>query len=112
MTREAFICEGVRTPIGRFGGALSSVRPDDLAAYAIKETVARALGLDQTAIDDVIFGNANQVVDADPQDRDLAVEEGDVGVLVQEVPDRHQGGQDVVEINLGKVGQILQVGLC
>ncbi len=60
MTREAFICEGVRTPIGRFGGALSSVRPDDLAAYAIKETVARALGLDQTAIDDVIFGGANQ----------------------------------------------------
>ena len=60
MTREAFICEGVRTPIGRFGGALSSVRPDDLAAYAIKETVARALGLDQTAIDDVIFGGANE----------------------------------------------------
>ena len=37
---EAYLCEGLRTPIGRFGGSLSSVRPDDMLAHAIRETVA------------------------------------------------------------------------
>ncbi|MCT8971165.1 3-oxoadipyl-CoA thiolase [Microbaculum marinisediminis] len=58
--REAFICEGVRTPIGRYAGSLAQVRPDDLAAHAIKEVMARASGLPGEAIDDVIFGCANQ----------------------------------------------------
>lgn len=56
---EAFVVGGVRTPIGRYGGALAQVRPDDLAALVIAELVART-GVDPAAIDDVIFGAANQ----------------------------------------------------
>jgi acetyl-CoA C-acetyltransferase len=56
---EAFVVGGVRTPIGRYGGALAHVRPDDLAALVIRELVART-GVDPSAIDDVIFGDANQ----------------------------------------------------
>ncbi|GAA3892051.1 thiolase family protein [Leifsonia kafniensis] len=56
---EAFVVGGVRTPIGRYGGALAQVRPDDLAALVIRELVART-GVDPSAIDDVIFGDANQ----------------------------------------------------
>lgn len=56
---EAFLCEGLRTPIGRYGGALSSVRPDDLLADVVKSVVASAPGLDPVAISDVIMGNAN-----------------------------------------------------
>ncbi len=56
---QAFILSAVRTPIGRYGGALSSVRPDDLAALAIKEAVTRAR-VDGAAIEDVILGCANQ----------------------------------------------------
>lgn len=55
---EAFLVGGVRTPVGRYGGALSGVRPDDLAALAIREAVARA-GIDPGEIDEVILGNAN-----------------------------------------------------
>ena len=57
---EAFICDYVRTPIGRFGGALSSVRTDDLAAEPIKALMARHPALDWQAVDDVIYGCANQ----------------------------------------------------
>ncbi len=57
---EAFICDYVRTPIGRFGGALSSVRPDDLGAIVLKALVERNPGVDFEAVEDVIFGNANQ----------------------------------------------------
>jgi 3-oxoadipyl-CoA thiolase len=57
---EAFICDYVRTPIGRFGGSLSSVRADDLGAVPLKALMARHAGLDLSAIDDVIFGCANQ----------------------------------------------------
>jgi len=57
---EAYICDYVRTPIGRFGGALSSVRADDLGAVPLKALVARNNGLDGEAVDDVIFGCANQ----------------------------------------------------
>ena len=55
---EAFLVGGARTPVGRYGGALSSVRPDDLAALAIKAAVERA-GIDPADVDEVIFGNAN-----------------------------------------------------
>ncbi|MBE0009501.1 MULTISPECIES: thiolase family protein [unclassified Arthrobacter] len=55
---EAFLVGGVRTPVGRYGGALSGVRPDDLAALAIREALARA-GIDPGEIDEVILGNAN-----------------------------------------------------
>ena len=57
---EAFICDYVRTPIGRFGGALSSVRPDDLATVPPKALMARNASVDWSRIDDVIFGCANQ----------------------------------------------------
>ncbi len=57
---EAFICDYVRTPIGRFGGVLASVRPDDLAAVPIKALLARHPGTDWAALDDVILGCANQ----------------------------------------------------
>jgi acetyl-CoA acetyltransferase family protein len=57
--RPVFICAGARTPIGRYGGALSTVRPDDLAAHVLKAAVARA-GLDPDAVDEVWMGCANQ----------------------------------------------------
>ncbi|WP_386168930.1 3-oxoadipyl-CoA thiolase [Sulfitobacter pontiacus] len=57
---DAFICDAQRTPIGRFGGALSSVRADDLAAAPIAALMARNPDLDWSKIDDVIFGCANQ----------------------------------------------------
>ena len=57
---QAYICDYIRTPIGRFGGALSSVRPDDLAALPIKALMARNRSVDWQALDDVIFGCANQ----------------------------------------------------
>ena len=58
--RDAFICDGIRTPIGRYGGALAGVRADDLAAIPLRELLSRNPGLDPVAIDDVIFGCANQ----------------------------------------------------
>ena len=57
---EAFICDYVRTPIGRFGGVLSGVRTDDLAALPLKALMARHAAVDFAAIDDVILGCANQ----------------------------------------------------
>jgi 3-oxoadipyl-CoA thiolase len=57
--REAWIIDGVRTPIGRHGGGLAPVRPDDLAAVTIEALVART-GVDPNALDDVIFGCTNQ----------------------------------------------------
>lgn len=57
---EAFICDAVRTPIGRYGGSLSSVRADDLAAVPLRTLVERNAGVDWQAVDDVIFGCANQ----------------------------------------------------
>ncbi|HET6231681.1 MAG TPA: acetyl-CoA C-acyltransferase [Longimicrobiaceae bacterium] len=59
MNREAFIVDACRTPVGRHGGALASVRPDDLAATVIKALVQRT-GIDPSLVDDVIFGCANQ----------------------------------------------------
>ena len=58
--REAFICDYIRTPIGRFGGALSSVRPDDLGAMPLRALMTRNAGIDWAAVDEVIFGCANQ----------------------------------------------------
>lgn len=58
--REAFICDAVRTPIGRYGGSLSSVRPDDLLAHVIKSLVERNSNVDWKRLDDVIIGCANQ----------------------------------------------------
>ncbi|WP_028239239.1 3-oxoadipyl-CoA thiolase [Stutzerimonas azotifigens] len=60
MTREVFICDAVRTPIGRFGGGLSAVRTDDLAAIPLKALLERNPGLEAEAIDEVYMGCANQ----------------------------------------------------
>jgi len=57
---EAFICDYIRTPIGRFGGSLSSVRADDLGAVPLKALMQRNGGVDWAAVDDVIYGCANQ----------------------------------------------------
>lgn len=57
---EVFLCDGVRTPFGRYGGALSGVRVDDLAALPLKALVARNAGVDWAAVDDVYYGCANQ----------------------------------------------------
>src|ERR1700755_2140736 len=57
---QAFICDGLRTPFGRYGGGLSSVRADDLAALPIKALVDRHPKVDPAAIDDVLYGCANQ----------------------------------------------------
>jgi len=57
---EAFICDAVRTPFGRYGGALSSVRPDDLGAVPLRSLMERNAGVDWNAVDDVVFGCANQ----------------------------------------------------
>ena len=57
---DVFICDYIRTPIGRFGGALSSVRADDLGAIPLKSLMERNVAVDWEAIDDVIFGCANQ----------------------------------------------------
>jgi len=56
---DAFVLDAVRTPFGRYGGALAGVRPDDLAAHVVRAIVDRSPALDPAALDDVIFGNAN-----------------------------------------------------
>ena len=57
---DAFLCDAVRTPIGRYGGALASVRTDDLAAIPIRALMARNLNVDWAMVDDVVYGCANQ----------------------------------------------------
>ncbi|HYF89297.1 3-oxoadipyl-CoA thiolase [Azospirillum sp.] len=58
--REAYICDAVRTPFGRYGGGLAPVRPDDLAAVPLKALMERNPGVEWSAVDDVILGCANQ----------------------------------------------------
>ncbi len=60
MTNDAFICDAVRTPIGRYGGVLAQVRTDDLGAVPIRALMARNAGVDWSALDDVYYGCANQ----------------------------------------------------
>lgn len=57
---EAYICDYIRTPIGRYAGALSGVRADDLAAAPLKALMARNPGVDWETVDDVYYGAANQ----------------------------------------------------
>jgi acetyl-CoA acetyltransferase family protein len=60
MAGDVYILDAVRTPIGRHGGALAGVRPDDLAAHALKSLLARSPDLDPAQIEDVVLGDANQ----------------------------------------------------
>src|SRR5258705_1775049 len=58
--KEVFIVDAIRTPIGKYGGALSSVRPDDLLAHVIRSLIERNRSIDVNAIEDIIAGDANQ----------------------------------------------------
>ena len=60
MSNEAFICDAVRTPFGRYGGSLAGVRTDDLATLPVKALMTRNAGVDWAAVDDLLYGCANQ----------------------------------------------------
>ncbi len=60
MTKSAWIIDILRTPVGKYGGTLASVRPDDLAAWVIKKLLERNPEIDSRQIEDVVFGAANQ----------------------------------------------------
>lgn len=66
---DCYVYDAIRTPFGKFGGALAGVRPDDLAAHVVREIVGRAAALDPSRIDEVVFGNANG---AGEENRDVA----------------------------------------
>src|SRR5450830_2060532 len=80
---DAYIVDAVRTPFGRFGGALSTVRADDLAALPIAALIARNPGVDWKAVDDVYYGCANQ---AGEDNRNVAHMAGLLAGLPVEVP--------------------------
>lgn len=80
---EAFICDAIRTPFGRYGGALAAVRCDDLAAIPIRALVERNPGVDWGAVDDVVYGSANQ---AGEDNRNVARMALLLAGLPQEVP--------------------------
>src|ERR1700743_1002138 len=61
---EAFLCDAIRTPIGRYAGSLSSVRADDLGAVPLKALIERNKEVDWNAVDDLIYGCANQAGEA------------------------------------------------
>src|SRR5499425_3678503 len=109
MTRPVFICDAIRTPIGRFGGALSSVRTDDLAAIPIRELVKRNAKADWSQLDEVILGCANQ---AGEDNRNVAR----MSLLLAGLPETIPGvtinrlcasGMDAV----GTAAQTIQTGL-
>ena len=87
MSKEVYIVDGIRTPIGNFGGTLSPIRTDDLGAIVIKELLARNSGLDPMKIEDLIFGCANQ---AGEDNRNVARMCGLLGGLPHQV-----GGETV-----------------
>ena len=80
---DAFICDATRTPIGRYGGALASVRADDLAAHPIVALMARNRQVDWASVDDVIYGDANQ---AGEDNRNVARMAALLAGLPQDVP--------------------------
>ncbi|MGE5946565.1 MAG: acetyl-CoA C-acyltransferase, partial [Betaproteobacteria bacterium] len=80
---EAFICDAIRTPIGRYGGALSGVRADDLGAIPLKALMERNPQVDWTAVDDIIYGCANQ---AGEDNRNVARMSGLLAGLPVQVP--------------------------
>jgi len=82
-TPQAFICDAIRTPFGRYGGALSSVRADDLGAVPLKALMARNPGVDWAAVTDVIFGCPNQ---AGEDNRNVARMSALLAGLPREVP--------------------------
>ena len=85
MTIDAFICDAIRTPFGRYGGALASVRPDDLLSLAIRELAARNAKVDWSKLDDALMGCANQ---AGEDNRNVAR----MAALLAGLPDVVPGG--------------------
>ena len=83
MTNEAFICDAIRTPFGRYGGALSSVRTDDLGAVPLKALMERNKNVDWQAVSDVLYGCANQ---AGEDNRNVARMSALLAGLPQDVP--------------------------
>lgn len=81
--RHAFICDAIRTPFGRYGGALSSVRADDLGAIPLRALMQRNPGVDWTTVTDILFGCANQ---AGEDNRNVARMAGLLAGLPLEVP--------------------------
>lgn len=81
--QQAFICDFIRTPIGRYGGSLSSIRTDNLAAVPIKALMARNASVDWAAVDDLIYGCANQ---AGEDNRNVARLSALIAGLPQSVP--------------------------
>jgi acetyl-CoA acyltransferase len=81
--RDVFICDGIRTPVGRYGGGLAAIRTDDLAAIPITALMERHPDLDWSALDDVLLGCANQ---AGEDNRNVARMAGLLAGLPQEVP--------------------------
>jgi hypothetical protein len=84
---DAFICDAIRTPIGRYGGALKDVRADDLGAIPLRELMKRNPGVDWTQVDDVIFGCANQ---AGEDNRNVAHMSSLLAGLPADVPGHHR----------------------
>ena len=80
---DALICDAVRTPIGRYGGALANFRPDDLGAVPLKALIQRNPGVDWAAVDDILYGCANQ---AGEDNRNVARMSGLLAGLPVEVP--------------------------
>ncbi|MFM2348762.1 MAG: 3-oxoadipyl-CoA thiolase, partial [Pseudomonadota bacterium] len=80
---HAYLCDALRTPFGRYGGALSGVRADDLGAIPIRALMARHPGLDWAAVTDVLYGCANQ---AGEDNRNVARMSALLAGLPQEVP--------------------------
>src|SRR3989442_15106479 len=80
---EAFICDAVRTPFGRYGGSLATLRADDLGAGPIRALVERNASVDWSAVDDVVYGCANQ---AGEDNRNVARMSLLLAGLPQEVP--------------------------
>ncbi|MEZ5611101.1 3-oxoadipyl-CoA thiolase [Cognatazoarcus halotolerans] len=81
--KDVFICDGIRTPFGRYGGTLSAVRADDLAALPIKALIARNPSVDWAAVEDIYYGCANQ---AGEDNRDVARMAGLLAGLPIDVP--------------------------
>ncbi len=92
--RQVFICDAIRTPIGRYGGALANVRTDDLGAIPIKALIQRNAKVDWAAVDDVYYGCANQ---AGEDNRNVAR----MAALLAGLPDERAGCNDQSSVRLG-----------
>ena len=80
---DAYICDAIRTPIGRYNGGLANVRADDLAAIPLRALMARNPGVDWATVDDIILGCANQ---AGEDNRNVARMAGPLSGMGESVP--------------------------